>query len=67
MVNSVPKDLPDIMMDGPSPFDTVETLEQSLAELQAMPDFEFKKEEIERVKRFIVLRKRLQAQEKTKA
>jgi hypothetical protein len=45
----------------------MESLEQSLAELQAMPDFKFKKEEIERVMRFIVLGKRLQAQEKTKA
>jgi hypothetical protein len=37
MEYSVPKDLPYIMMDGPSPFDTVESLERSLAELQAMP------------------------------
>jgi hypothetical protein len=67
MEYSVPKDLPDIMMDGPSPFDTVESLERSLAELQAMPDFKSKKEEVERVKRFIVLRKRLEAERKTKA
>jgi hypothetical protein len=63
----VPKDLPHIMMDGPSPFDTMESLEQSLAEIQAMPDFKFKKETVERVKGFIALRKRLEAQEKTKA
>jgi hypothetical protein len=67
MEYSVPKDLPDIMMDGPSPFDTVESLEQSLAELQAMPDFKFKKETVARLKRFIALRKRLEARLKTKA
>ena len=38
MEYSVTDRLPYIMMDGPSPFDTMESLEQSLAELQAMPD-----------------------------
>jgi hypothetical protein len=63
---SVARKLPFKMMDGLNPSDSVETLEQHLAELQAMPDFKFKKEEIERVKRFIVLGKRFAAQQKTK-
>jgi hypothetical protein len=67
MEYSVPSNLPYIMMDGPSPFDTVESLERSLAELQAMPDFKNKKESVARVKGFIALRRRLEAQEKTKA
>lgn len=63
----MPSNLPYIMMDGPSPFDTVESSEQSLAELQAMPDFMFKKETIGRVKGLIALRKRLEAERETKA
>ena len=62
---SVARNLPFKMMDGPNPSDSVETLEQHLAELQAMPDFVLKAEKIEFVQQMIAQSKN--AQEKTKA
>jgi hypothetical protein len=72
MEYSVPKeDLPYIMMDGPNTFGTLESLEQYLAELQAMPDFNPKEELVDQTKWFIDRKKKFDAemkkQEKTKA
>jgi hypothetical protein len=61
----VKDDLPYIMMDDPNPFRPLDTLEQYLADLQAMPDFILKKETIGRVKELIAQKKRLEAERKT--
>ena len=44
------KQLPYILIDGPSPFDSLETWERFLAEVQAMPDFVTKQMEIRSAK-----------------
>jgi hypothetical protein len=62
----VKDDLPYIMMDDPNPFRPLDTLEQYLADLQAMPDFILKKETIGRVKELIAQKKRLEADRKMK-
>jgi hypothetical protein len=68
---SVARKLPFKMMDGLNPSDSVETLEQHLAELQAMPDFNPKEELVDQTKWFIDRKKKFDAemkkQEKTKA
>jgi hypothetical protein len=44
------RQLPYLLIDGPSPFDSVETWERFLAEVQAMPDFVTKQMEIRSAK-----------------
>ena len=43
-------DLRFVMIDGPGPFDTLETWEQFLAEVQSMPDFFGKESVVENAK-----------------
>jgi hypothetical protein len=52
------KQLPYILIDGPSPFDSLETWERFLAEVQAMPDFVTKQMEIRSAKWMIASIKR---------
>jgi hypothetical protein len=66
MEYSVPDDLPYIMMDGPNSFGTLESLEQYLAELQAMPDFVLKESMIDQTEWFIARKKKFEAERKTK-
>ena len=67
MEYSVASNLPFIMMDGPNPFRTLESLEQYLAELQAMPDFDPKALLVEQTKWFIARKTKLEAERKTRA
>jgi hypothetical protein len=62
---SVKSDLPFIMMGGPNPYGTLESLEQYLAELQAMPDFDPKALLVEQTNWFIARKERLEAERKT--
>jgi hypothetical protein len=66
MEYSVKSDLPYKMLDDPDPFDTVENLEQHLAELEAMPDFLLKDKHVDMLKRIIATSKRIEAEAKAK-
>jgi len=48
--HSVTANLRLVMLDDPGPFDTLETWEQFLAEVQAMPDFLLKDSVMENAK-----------------
>ena len=52
------KQLPYILIDGPSPFDSLQIWERFLAEVQAMPDFLTKQMEIRSAKWMIASIKR---------
>jgi hypothetical protein len=65
MEYSVKSDLPFIMMDGPNPYGTLESLERYLAELQAMPDFDPKALLVEQTNWFIARQERLEAERKS--
>jgi hypothetical protein len=56
---SVTKILPPILMDDPSIFDTPETLERYLADLQARPNFMGKDQAVQFAKRTIAMKKRI--------
>jgi hypothetical protein len=49
-------------MDDSDPFSSLERLEQRLAELQAMPDYVPKKQDVEMLQRIIRIRKALEAE-----
>jgi hypothetical protein len=66
MEYSVPKNLPYILMEDPAPFDTLENLEQHLADLQAMPDYQNKAGHVSRLKGVIEIAKRHEAGAKAK-
>jgi hypothetical protein len=66
MEYSVPKDLAYILMEDPDPFDTLENLEQHLAELQATPDYQNKAGHVRRLKGVIEIKKRNEAEAKAK-
>jgi hypothetical protein len=51
------KHLPTVMLDDPAPFDTLETWERFLAEVEAMPDFAGKDQTISHAKWYIEQKK----------
>jgi hypothetical protein len=54
----VDENLPFGLLRDPNPFDTLENLERRLAELRAMPAFQFKENHIRALENVIAIRKR---------
>jgi hypothetical protein len=63
----VTKNLPIILMDDPNPFDTMESLERYLADLQAMPNFIGKDQAVKFTKTTIAMKKRMDQAHAAKA